>query len=297
MVDEYHRVVSGHEKTLAEKQELFVRESQELINQNGQLKVALETVQRERDDSLAQGVQLRQEMEATTIAAQATYSDSHESLARAQHAEQTLQQSMADLKSACDEFLAHERKVARKACSEAAGLKGEAELLERRMGLALRDAERAHQRSIEQEEINKVLNHRLERFESSQRGGTQEILKRQTGSAKSIATALSEQQVKNAAQMAEIAGLKSQLDKLKEGPAAPAVPAANGAAKATLEKMRAALEKERREKKEDSVRWGAKVRELEESNRKLTISLSNAEARGGSARDSPNETPLRPARR
>lgn len=294
MVDEYHLLVSEYQKTLVEKQGLFVRESQELISRNGQLSMALESAQQERNDSFAQAMQLRQEMEAATMAANASYVDSQESLARTQHAEKTLQQFMADLKLACDQSLAHERAVARQACREADDLSGETGILQMKIGLAIRDAERAQVRATEAEGTIKVLNHRLARHEAVERGGTQDIPKRQTGNVKSMATALSEQEVRVAAQMAEIANLKGQLDKMKRD--GPAPQPADGAAKATLERMRAALEKERREKKEDSVRWGAKARELEESNQKLRIALSNAEARGGGVRASPNTTPLRPAR-
>lgn len=296
MVDEHHLLVSEHQKALVEMQEqgLFLRESQDLLTQNGQLRVALETVQRERDDSFAEAMQLRHETEATATAAQASYSDSQESVARAQLAEKILQQSMADLKLACDESLARERAVAQRASRENDDLNGEVGVLRKEIGLAMRDAQRSEERAVHQGEVNKVLEHRLVRHETVERGGSQDIPKKQTGSSKSIATALSEEKVRVAAQMSEIADLKDQLDKLrKDGPAPAPV---DGAAKTALERMRAALEKERREKKEDSVRWGSKVRELEESNRKLTISLSNAEARAGGARTSPNTTPLRPAR-
>ena len=301
LAEERQRLVTEHQKHaqrqqgLVQDQERLAHEHQELINQNSQLSISLEASQQEQNAALAQVMSLQLDLDSTNMTASITYAHSQESLSRAQQAESTLQQAMADLKSACDQSLAQERAASQGARRQASALSAEVNDLQTQIGMAMRDAQRSHEQATNAQGTISMLEHRLARHEAVQNGSTQEIPKRQTGNTKSVATALAEKEVTVAAQMAEIANLKRQLERvMKEAPTS-TPQSADPAVKEGFQKLRAALEKERRARTEDNVRWGSKTRDLEADNQKLRISLSNATAQGGSLHPStPRRSPARP---
>lgn len=281
---------------LVQHQKLLAHERQELINQGSELNASLKAAQRERDEALTQAMSLQLDLDSTTMTASITYAHSQESLSRTQQAESTLQQGMADLKSACDQILAQERAASQEARSQASGLSAEVNDLETKIGMAMRDAQRSHEQAANAQGTIDMLEHRLAHHQAVKSGSTQEIPKRQTGNTGSMATALADKEVAVAAQMAENANLKRQLEQVKkESPAATSQQPADPAIKEGFQKLRAALEKERRARTEDNVRWGSKTRDLESDNQKLRISLSNADAQGGNLRPgTPRRSPARP---
>ena len=274
----------------------MAHERQELINQGSELNASLKAAQRERDEALTQAMSLQLDLDSTTMTASITYAHSQESLSRAQQAESTLQQGMADLKSACDQILAQERAASQEARSQASGLSAEVNDLETKIGMAMRDAQRSHEQAANAQGTIDMLEHRLARHQAVKSGSTQEIPKRQTGNTGSMATALADKEVSVAAQMAENADLKRQLEQVKkESPAATSQQPADPAIKEGFRKLRAALEKERRARTDDNVRWGSKTRDLESDNQKLRIALSNADAQGVNLRPgTPRRSPARP---
>lgn len=302
LAQEFERLVAENQqqaekqKGLVQYQEPLTHEHQELINQGSQLNASLKAAQRERDEALTQAMSLQLDLDSTTMTASITYAHSQESLSRAQQAESTLQQAMADLKSACNQTLAQERAASQEARSQASGLSAEVNDLETKIGMAMRDAQRSHEQATNAQGTIDMLEHRLARHQAVQSGSTQEIPKRQTGNTGSMATALADKDVAVAAQTAEIANIKRQLEQVKkEAPAAAPQQPADPAIKEGFQKLRAVLEKERRARTEDNVRWGSKTRDLEADNQKLRVSLSNAEAQGGSLRPgTPRRSPARP---
>ncbi|KAJ0415469.1 hypothetical protein BJY00DRAFT_293434 [Aspergillus carlsbadensis] len=80
---------------------------------------------------------------------------------QAHETESRLQQTMQAIKSACDTTIDHERTSANEARSEVKALKKDIMDLQTKVGLAMRDAQRSHERASEAEETVKALEQRL----------------------------------------------------------------------------------------------------------------------------------------
>lgn len=239
---------------------------------------SLAAIQRERDNAFGLISALQHELVSTRATAETAFRESQESLAQTRAAESTLRQSMQELRHTCDLTLAQERAASARAQARASELGAEVEDLQTKVGLAMRDAQRAQEKAESAERTIGILQTRLTRHEDAARGALQEIPKRQIGNLGSISTALAESEVKVAQQQAEINALRCQVEQFKlQGPSGPI----DKAVQEDVQKLRAALDRVRRERTEDQLRWDKRVRELEEDNRKLRVSLSNAEAASG----------------
>ncbi|KAF7131412.1 hypothetical protein CNMCM5793_004583 [Aspergillus hiratsukae] len=236
---------------------------------------SLAAIQQERDDAFGLASALQHELVSTRATADNAFRESQESLAQTRAAESTLRQSMQELRHACDLTLAQERAASARAQARASELEAEVEDLQTKVVLAMRDAQRAQERAVSAERTIGVLQTRLTRYEDAKRGALQEIPKRHIGHLGSISTALAESEVKVAQQQTEINDLRRQVEQLKlQGSSGPT----DKAVQEDVQKLRAALDRVRRERTDDQLRWDKRTRELEEDNRKLRISLSNAEA-------------------
>jgi chromosome segregation ATPase len=272
-------------RQLADRVHELDAQAQELTAQNEVLQALCDTlsqecgslaaIQQERDDAFGLISALQYELVSTRATAETAFRESQESLAQTRAAESNLRQSMQELRHACDLTLAQERAASARAQARASELEADIEDLQTKVGLAMRDAQRAQERAVSAERTIRVLQTRLTRHEDAARGALQEIPKRQIGNLGSISTALAESEVKVAQQQAEINDLRRQVEQLKlQGPSGPT----DKAVQEDVQKLRAALDRVRRERTEDQLRWDKRTRELEEDNRKLRISLSNAEA-------------------
>ncbi|KAH2626468.1 hypothetical protein KXW54_006217, partial [Aspergillus fumigatus] len=275
-------------RQLADRVHELDAQAQELTAQNEVLQAlcdslsrecgSLAAIQRERDNAFGLISALQHELVSTRATAETAFRESQESLAQTRAAESTLRQSMQELRHTCDLTLAQERAASARAQARASELGAEVEDLQTKVGLAMRDAQRAQERAESAERTIGILQTRLTRHEDAARGALQEIPKRQIGNLGSISTALAESEVKVAQQQAEINALRCQVEQFKlQGPSGPI----DKAVQEDVQKLRAALDRVRRERTEDQLRWDKRVRELEEDNRKLRVSLSNAEAASG----------------
>lgn len=283
LIDEHERNASQHQE-LADQQHRLASDNKQLIAQCNKLSAALATTRQERDAAMMQVdaainqvMSQQQDIESTDHTASTTPMQAHESLSQAEESEAAPRQSMSDIKNACDQALAQERAATEEARQRASALELEVNNFRTKIGLAMRDAQRSHEQAVASQRTIEVLKRRLAKYRQFKHGGLQEIPKRQVGSLGSISTALAEKEVTVANQLAQINDLTRQLEQAKQGIPYPV--ATDEAAQENFKKLRAALDKERRERTEDNVRWGSKTRELEAANQKLRISLSNAEAK------------------
>ncbi|OJJ30522.1 hypothetical protein ASPWEDRAFT_716851 [Aspergillus wentii DTO 134E9] len=256
------------EQALVREQADITREYESLQASTGQLPhlhVALSTLQQERDEAIAQVMSLQQQLDATTSATDEALGEAQQSVAQARVTEGALRQTVDGTQRAFDE----ERAAATEARTQVSSLREEVEDLQSKIGMAMRDAQRSHEEAMAYKNAIGILEHRLSKWEL--RDSAQEIPKRQTGNLGSISTALQQKEVLVAQQQGEINALKLQLAQ----PGA-AQPSDNAAIKANFEKLRTALDKERRARTEDQLRWDKRCRELEADNQKLRISMSNA---------------------
>ncbi|KAH3222991.1 hypothetical protein KXV77_007056 [Aspergillus fumigatus] len=263
--DDLMNLISRYEGILSEKERWLHEldaQAQELTAQNEVLQAlcdslsrecgSLAAIQRERDNAFGLISALQHELVSTRATAETAFRESQESLAQTRAAESTLRQSMQELRHTCDLTLAQERAASARAQARASELGAEVEDLQTKVGLAMRDAQRAQERAESAERTIGILQTRLTRHEDAARGALQEIPKRQIGNLGSISTALAESEVKVAQQQAEINALRCQVEQFKlQGPSGPI----DKAVQEDVQKLRAALDRVRRERTEDQLRW------------------------------------------
>lgn len=269
---EHQDLVTKHDH-LANEHQQFLFQSTELLIQNSELSNTLEATRQERDAAMEQAITLQTELDSANLNAGLAKIDFQVSLDLAQEIETNLLQSMTDHS---DQILTQERAATEQAQKRASDLAEDNNDFQARIGLAMRDAQRSHDQAVAAQGTIDILEHRLAKFRAFGTGGTQEIPKRQAGNMGSISTALAEKEVQVASQLAEIEDLERRLAQAKEvgkGAGAPEAEVQEG-----FKKLRVALDKERRERTEDNIRWGSKTRELEGEKQKLRISLSSVEA-------------------
>lgn len=262
---------------LMDKEYNLGSENLDLMLKNSELTNSLRVFQQERDAAMTQAMNMQQELESTNLTASITLMEAQESLSRTQQTEAAFHQSATDIRNACDQVVMQERSAADQARRQVSSLTADFNDLQNKIGMAMRDAQRSHEKAENSQRTIDILEHRLAKYENPESGSTQEIPKRQTGNMGSMSTALAQKEVVVANQLAEISDLKCRLEQAKQGAPRPSEPAIQE----NFQKLREALEKERRERTTDNVRWGTRTRELETDNQKLRISLSNAQAHPG----------------
>ncbi|GLA39527.1 hypothetical protein AnigIFM63309_006867 [Aspergillus niger] len=204
-------------------------------------------------------------------------------------ADRGLRETMQGLKKAYDDEVERyddevekERAAANEARKQVKGLAEELKEMSQQVGIALRDAQRFQEQKEgteaemdKLEGVNDVLEHRLKYWERSE--SSQEIPKRRTGDLGSLATALDSSRVEISRQQTEINRLhallrQAQTESAASAPSAPS----DQALRDSVNRLRQALEAEKRQRTEEQVRWGRRVRELEEETQRLRVSSSNA---------------------
>ncbi|ODM15026.1 hypothetical protein SI65_09521 [Aspergillus cristatus] len=260
------------------------QQDQQLAIRCNELSASLEVVRQERDAAMLQVdaamdemMNQQKEIDSVNLSADITRVEAEIAYTQSEENEARLQQSMSDLKSVCDLAVEQERSATEEARKIACGLEMELNDCHNKIGTALRDAQRHHQQWVASQKTIEILERRLAKYKMFETGSTQEIPKRKIGNPVSTSTALAEKDVIVANQLAQINDLTRQLEQAKQGAPCPAV--ADGKIQENFKKLRAALDKERRERIEDNVRWSSKTRELEDANQKLRISVSNAESK------------------
>ncbi|KAE8409661.1 hypothetical protein BDV37DRAFT_278001 [Aspergillus pseudonomiae] len=226
----------------------------------------------ERDAALRRVMLLEAELETNQSSADSVARHAQVPLTRAHEAEVALRQSMSNLQHTCDLTLAQERAAADQAQKRASDLTAEVNDLQGKIGMAMREAQRSQEQAAAAERTIQILEHRLSRWEASR--SSQEIPKRPTQDVGSISTALAQSQVTVSQQQTEINNLRRQLDKDNQG----VMCTSEQVAQEGVQKLREALNNEKRARTEDNIRWGKKTRELEDECQKLRISLSNTAA-------------------
>lgn len=276
LADERKNHVQQYEE-LVDKEYNLGNENIDLMIKNSELTNSLQAFQQERDAAMTQVVNMQQELESTNLTANITLMEAQESHSRTQQTEAAFHQSVTDIRTACDQVVMQERSAADQARRQVSSITADFNDLQSKIGMAMRDAQRSHEQAVNSKRTIEILEHRLAKYETMESGSTQEIPKHQTGNTGSMSTALAQKEVVAANQLAEISDLKRRLEQAKQGSPRLSQPAIQE----NFQKLREALEKERRERTTDNVRWVTKTRELETDNQKLRISLSNAQANPG----------------
>ncbi|OJJ85916.1 uncharacterized protein ASPGLDRAFT_33840 [Aspergillus glaucus CBS 516.65] len=253
------------------------QEDQQLAVRCNELSASLEEVRQERDAALDSVMNQQHEIASINLSANMSRAEAEIYYTQSEENQARLHQSMSDLKSACDLAVEQERSATEEARNIACGLEMELKDCNNKVGITLRDAKRHYDQTLANQRTIKILEHRLARYKVFETGSTQEIPKRQIGNPGSMSTALAEKDVIVANQHAQINDLTRQLEQANQGTPRPAVP--DESIQENFKKLRAALDKERRKRTEDKIRWSSKTRELEEANQKLRISMSNAESK------------------
>ncbi|RAH57419.1 hypothetical protein BO85DRAFT_300183 [Aspergillus piperis CBS 112811] len=180
-----------------------------------------------------------------------------------------------------DDEVAAERAAAEEARKQVKGLQEELKEMSRQVGIASRDAQRFREQKEGTEAerdkltgVNDVLEHRLKFWENSE--SMQTIPKRRTGDLGSLATALDEARVEISRQQTEINDLRAKLQAQTESAASAASAPSDQALQDSVNRLRHAMEVEKRQRTEDQVRWGRQVQELQQENQRLRVSISSA---------------------
>ncbi|KAL5360452.1 hypothetical protein BJX96DRAFT_175308 [Aspergillus floccosus] len=301
-----HEHMSGEAKGLSRQHEDLIARHQEQISENQRLVAEnqarsfrcneLESrsrspearspslaAQQERDEALGKALFLQQELETTKSSAERLINEANDALSESRETaakmQQAMQQSIHDIKSACDSTLEQQRASAAEAELQVIQLTEEVNDLQLRIGMAMRDAQRKHEEASQAQQTIQVLETRLSKWEN--RDGAQEIMKRQTGHIGSISTALEQSKLTIAQKDLEIENLRRALAKLQNQPQTPSSDH-ESLLHEQVRRLREALENEKRARSEDMVQTGTQIRGLTEENRKLTVSLSNIRAAQGS---------------
>ncbi|RAK97665.1 uncharacterized protein BO80DRAFT_457924 [Aspergillus ibericus CBS 121593] len=295
---QYQELLAQHEATIAQNQELqaqsqelaaqyqeLAAQHQELVAQKEGLDMNYEVLhqmylecegpsaamQQERDSAMEQVFLLRLELSSSQAVAEEMTKEAQESVARAQQTEEVLRQSMRDLKDACDSTLKQERADSEGTREQVETLEGKIVLLKSKLRMATKDIQRADGRAVAAEKAKAALEKLLA---SKQVDRVQETPKARPGELKSITTVLQQSQVKISEQQTEIDHLRNQLSQVSQGLLGPSDQVLHEKAR----ELRELLDKEKRQRNEDQIRWDKKTRELEEETRKLRISNSNNDA-------------------
>ncbi|OJI82771.1 hypothetical protein ASPTUDRAFT_30821 [Aspergillus tubingensis CBS 134.48] len=188
-----------------------------------------------------------------------------------------------------DDEVAAERAAADEARKQVKGLEEELKEMSRQVGIASRDAQRFREQKEGTEAerdkltgVNDVLEHRLKFWEN--RESMQTIPKRRTGDLGSLATALDEARVEISRQQTEINDLRAKLQAQTESAASAASAPSDQALQDSVNRLRHAMEVEKRQRTEDQVRWGRQVQELQQENQRLRVSISSASLGRGRGR-------------
>lgn len=253
------------------------KEDQQLAVRCSELSTSLEETRQERDAALDSIIKQQHEIALINLSANISRAEAEIYYTQSEENQAHFHQSMSDLKSACDLAVEQERSATEEARKIACGLEMEVKNCHNKIDIAQRDAQRHYDQTLANQRTIEILEHRLARYRAFEIGSTQEVPKRQIGNPGSMSTALAEKDVTIANQLAQINDLTRQLEKVKQGAPCPAMP--DESVQENLKKLRVALDKERRERTEDNIRWGSKTRELEKANQKLRISMSNAESK------------------
>ncbi|KAI3025335.1 hypothetical protein CBS147482_922 [Aspergillus niger] len=250
----------------------------------------------EGDEAAQENLGLRVEVNAVKAFAEEKVREAEERMMEAEavanalrQADRGLRETMQGLKKAYDDEVERyddevekERAAANEARKQVKGLAEELKEMSQQVGIALRDAQRFQEQKEgteaemdKLEGVNDVLEHRLKYWERSE--SSQEIPKRRTGDLGSLATALDSSRVEISRQQTEINRLHALLRQAQTESAAsaPSVPS-DQALRDSVNRLRQALEAEKRQRTEEQVRWGRRVRELEEETQRLRVSSSNA---------------------
>ncbi|RMZ46121.1 hypothetical protein AFCA_003226 [Aspergillus flavus] len=271
---EHQNLVIRNNELVAQNQELMAQcQASQTEHDRLELQVRDSSVAiQERDAALGRVILLETELVTTKSSAESVVRQAQESLAHAYKADVALRQSMPDLQHTCDLTLAQERATADQAQKRASDLTAEVNVLQGKIGMAMRDAQRSHNQAAAAERTIQILEHRLSRWEASH--SSQEIPKRPSRDVGSISTALAQSQVTVSQQQTEINDLRRQLGEAKQGFLWPS----EQVAQEGVQKLWEVLSNEKRARTEDNIRWSRKTRELEDEWQKLRISLSNAAA-------------------
>ncbi|GLA29968.1 hypothetical protein AnigIFM63326_008163 [Aspergillus niger] len=250
----------------------------------------------EGDEAAQENLGLRVEVNAVKAFAKEKVREAEERMMEAEavanalrQADRGLRETMQGLKKAYDDEVERyddevekERAAANEARKQVKGLAEELKEMSQQVGIALRDAQRFQEQKEgteaemdKLEGVNDVLEHRLKYWERSE--SSQEIPKRRTGDLGSLATALDSSRVEISRQQTEINRLhallrQAQTESAASAPSAPS----DQALQDSVNRLRQALEAEKRQRTEEQVRWGRRVRELEEETQRLRVSSSNA---------------------
>ncbi|EYE95228.1 uncharacterized protein EURHEDRAFT_455981 [Aspergillus ruber CBS 135680] len=261
----------------AQCQKLTEEQDQQLAVRCSELSTSLEETRQERDAALDSIIKQQHEIALINLSANISRAEAEIYYTQSEENQAHFHQSMSDLKSACDLAVEQERSATEEARKIACGLEMEVKNCHNKIDIAQRDAQRHYDQTLANQRTIEILEHRLARYRAFEIGSTQEVPKRQIGNPGSMSTALAEKDVTIANQLAQINDLTRQLEKVKQGAPCPAMP--DESVQENLKKLRVALDKERRERTEDNIRWGSKTCELEKANQKLRISMSNAESK------------------
>lgn len=253
------------------------QQDQQLAIRCNELLASLEIVRQERDAAMNEMINQQKEIDSVNLSADIARVEAEIAYAQSEENEARLQQSISDLKSACDLAVEQERSATEEARKIACGLEMELNHCHKKINTALRGAQRHHEQWVASQKTIEILERRLAKYKMLDAGSTQEVPKRKIGNPVSMSAALAEKDVIVANQLAQINDLMRQLEQAKQGAPRPAVP--GGKIQQNFNKLRAALDKERRERIEDNVRWSSKTRELEDANQKLRIFVSNAKSK------------------
>lgn len=253
------------------------QEDQQLAVRCNELSASLEKARQERDAALDSVMNQQHEIALINLLANISRVEAEIYYTQSEENQACLHQSMSDLKSACDLAVEQERSATEEARKIACGLEMELKECNSKIGIVVRDAQRHYDQTLANQRTIELLEHRLARYKVFETGSTQEIPKRQIGNPGSMSTALAEKDVIVANQLAQINDLTRQLENAKQGAPRPAMP--DESVQENFKKLRAALDKERKERTEDNIRWSSMTRELEEANQKLRISMSNAKSK------------------
>ncbi|GAB1195001.1 hypothetical protein APSETT444_004253 [Aspergillus pseudonomiae] len=202
----------------------------------------------ERDAALRRVMLLEAELATNQSSADSVARHAQVSLTRAHEAEVALRQSMSNLQHTCDLTLAQECAAADQAQKRASDLTAEVNDLQGKIGMAMREAQRSQEQAAAAERTIQILEHRLSRWEAS--CSSQEIPKRPTQDVGSISTALAQSQVTVSQQQTEINNPRRQLDKDNQG----VMCTSEQVAQEGVQKLREALNNEKRARMEDNIR-------------------------------------------
>ncbi|KAJ9296171.1 hypothetical protein DTO271G3_5312 [Paecilomyces variotii] len=285
------------EKASREVQALAAAKITDLTSQYDNLKLsydktverlsALESVRQERDNAAARVINLQRELESTKQIADEAYRQWVRAIEVAQDKERAPSQHFQAVQSAFEEQCrAGQEKAVADAVSQTKAsatmaFQAEWEELRRQLKKALSDAQTGQQQAQSLKEEVENLQLDLARYGVSF-GSSQSIPERKAANPSSslvrgsIKTALEDRDVKIQALEHEVEELRK---KSREG-------LTDTRLKAVADKLGKDLKEEKAARTNDQLRWHKQLQELQEENRKLRISLSNAESALGRRRTS-----------